>query len=76
MSAQTFEQFAGTLVKGARVNVLPPDCEHVMVREITSVAERVEYGKRWLIWYWKREGQTPWGTSDCGFGGQAIGDAA
>lgn len=73
MVTAELEAFFKTLIIGERVNVMPPGLDEVMVREVTHVGERSEYGKRWLVWRWKVEGQTPWGTTDCGYGGQAIG---
>lgn len=43
-----------------------------MKRVLTKVEVQSRFGDLWLFWQWKREGQTPWGTSDCGFGGNLI----
>ena len=45
-----------------------------MMRVLTNVEVQTRDGDQWLFWQWRREGSTPWGTSDCGFGGQLVND--
>ncbi|MBN7138969.1 hypothetical protein A7A76_07660 [Lysobacter enzymogenes] len=61
------------LAVGQTVNVLLtlPDAEP-MRRRLTRVVVRRMHGKDWLYWYWHPTGSTPWGTADCGFGGNVI----
>lgn len=44
-----------------------------MVRRITAVRVKTEYGKRWLLWYWKPQAR-PDGRIDCGYSGHTIDD--
>lgn len=66
----------GQSLIGKTINVLfsVPDSEP-MLREITAVSTKREYGRDWLIWKWLPQGMTPHGTADCGFAGNWIDDS-
>ena len=45
-----------------------------MMRKISSVSVVRQGGRDLLVWRWIPSGSTPWGTTDCGFAGNAIDD--
>ena len=64
---------AAGIASGQTINVVftVPSAEP-MTRVLTNVEMQTRNGEQWLFWHWKRAGSTPWGTADCGFGGQLI----
>ena len=63
------------IAKGLTVNIVfnAPDIVP-MLRTLVDIYTDREFGKDWVKWRWKPHGQTPWGTADCGFGGNVIDD--
>ena len=59
---------------GATANIIFTADAPPMMRRLTIVEVRHQYGNDWLHWQWDRAGQTPWGTNDCGFAGNVIDD--